>query len=72
MTWFPWLNDYGIMITMITLKLTKNKQIILPIAILVTGVATTLGLSSFKKAPEEKPQVDTGKPIGCSSFESTS
>ena len=38
--------------------MTRKKQIIIPIVILVTGVLVMLGLSSMKKPPEEKPEVD--------------
>ena len=38
--------------------MTRKKQIIIPIVILVIGVLIMLGLSSMKKPPEEKPEVD--------------
>lgn len=36
---------------------TRKKQIIVPIIILVTGISVFIGLSSMKKPPEEKPEV---------------
>ncbi|KPH59660.1 RND transporter [Pseudoalteromonas porphyrae] len=39
--------------------MATKKQIILPIAVLVGGIALAAGFSSMKKPPEEKPAVDT-------------
>ena len=36
-----------------------KKQIILPIAVLVGGIALAAGFSSMKQPPEEKPEQDT-------------
>ncbi len=38
--------------------MARKKQIIIPIAILVTGVIAFVGFSSMKKPPEEKPEMD--------------
>jgi len=38
---------------------TRKKQIIIPIVILTAGALILAGLSSMKKPPEEKPEVDT-------------
>ncbi|WP_448213625.1 efflux RND transporter periplasmic adaptor subunit [Colwellia sp. MEBiC06753] len=38
--------------------MSRKKQIIVPIGILLTGVLTFAALSSMKKPPEEKPEVD--------------
>jgi len=37
---------------------TRKKQIIIPIAILIAGILLFVGLSSMKKPPEEKEEVD--------------
>lgn len=42
--------------------MTRKKQIIVPIIILLAGILLFVGLSSMKKPPEEKPKVDT-RPI---------
>ena len=39
--------------------MTRKKQIIIPIGILLAGIGLMAGLSSMKKPPEEKPEVDT-------------
>ncbi|WDD99540.1 efflux RND transporter periplasmic adaptor subunit [Thalassomonas actiniarum] len=39
--------------------MTRKKQIIIPIGILLAGVGLMAGLSNMKKPPEEKPEVDT-------------
>lgn len=39
--------------------MARKKQIIVPIAILATGILLFVGFSSMKKPPEEKPEVDT-------------
>lgn len=41
---------------------TRKKQIIIPIVILIAGILLFVGLSSMKKPPEEKPEVDN-RPI---------
>ncbi|WDE04949.1 efflux RND transporter periplasmic adaptor subunit [Thalassomonas viridans] len=39
--------------------MTRKKQIIIPIGILLAGVGLMVGLSGMKKPPEEKPEVDS-------------
>ncbi|MFD2167732.1 efflux RND transporter periplasmic adaptor subunit [Thalassotalea euphylliae] len=38
--------------------MTRKKQIIVPIVVLLLGILTFVGLASMKKPPEEKPAVD--------------
>ena len=37
---------------------TRKKQIIVPIVILIAGILLFIGFSSMKKPPEEKAEVD--------------